>query len=229
MLAGVPGAPAAADPWVPLARRGAVQSRTDETKVGEPMRSSLTIAVLAVVSFAAAACSGDDTQASPTPVTSSAVPSGATGNTGTIIDPSGSLPPTSSPGITGSVTQGNATMTLSGAASGTVTLSTLSSPAIWSPPPGSMALLWSGPAKQAFGLGGASFVGQRSTSSALSLSFTVLVGGAAVAFTSTSGECIITITTAQTNSVAASYQCTGVPNDDASIVINAQGSFSATG
>jgi hypothetical protein len=152
-----------------------------------------------------------------------------TGNTGTIIDPSSSLPPSSSPGITGSVTQGSATMTLSGTASGNLTLNTLSSPAIWSPPPGSLALLWSGPLKQSFGLGGASFVGQRSTSGALSLSFTVIVNAAAVAFTSTSGECIITITTAETTSVAGTYQCTGVPNDDATVLINAQGSFSATG
>jgi hypothetical protein len=92
-----------------------------------------------------------------------------------------------------------------------------------------MALLWAGPLKQAFGLGGASFLGQRSTSSALSLSFTAPVNGAAVAFTSTNGECIITIATAAPTSVAGSYQCTGVPNDDASIVINAQGSFNATG
>lgn len=191
------------------------------------MRRNLTIVAVAAVSSLAAACSGGGSDASPSPA--SVAPSGVTGNNGVVINPNGSLPPTSSPGITGSVTQGSAAVNLSGASSGSLTLSNLSSPALWSAPPGSMALLWSGPSQQTFGLGGASFSGQQSTSAALSLSFTAPVSGTATAFTSTRGECIITITTAEATSVAGSYQCTGVPNDDASIMVNAQGTFSATG
>ena len=193
------------------------------------MRRHMTIAVAAVLCLLPVACSGDGSQSSPSPAPSSAGPSGVTGNTGTIINPSSSLPPSSSPGITGSVTHGSAAVTLSGAGSGNLTMSKLSSPALWSVPPGSMALLWSGPSQEALGLGGASFVGQQSTSGALSLSFTAPVNGTTTAFTSTHGECIITITTAEATSVAGSYQCTGVPNTDASIMVNAQGTFSATG
>ena len=63
----------------------------------------------------------------------------------------------------------------------------------------------------------------------MSLSFTLRVGGKLVTFHSTAGECIITITAAQANDVEGLFQCTGVTNADGTLVLNAQGSFGATG
>ncbi len=194
------------------------------------MRRSLTFAAVAVATLLGAACSGDSGPTfsfSPLPPSSSS--SGVTGSTGTTINPSGSLPPSSSPGITGAVTDGTATMSVTGSTTASVSFATLVTPALWSPPPGSMALRWGGPNGQSFGMGGSSFAGQQPTSSALSLSFVIRIDNSKVEFRSTAGECLITITLADVSSLAGQFQCTGVKNGEGTIVVNAQGSFSASG
>lgn len=194
------------------------------------MWRKLTFVTLAVVALASVACSNDDGPSfsfSPLPPSSS--PSGVTGSDGATINPSGSLPPSSSPGITGTVTDGAAELTVSGATSTSVSLPELVSPALWAPPPGSMALQWDGPNGQSFGMGGSSFAGQQPTSSALSLSFTIRIDNVKVEFRSTGGECLITITPAEVASMGGQFQCTGVKNGDGTIVVNAQGSFTAVG
>jgi hypothetical protein len=92
-----------------------------------------------------------------------------------------------------------------------------------------MAPQWDAPNGQSFGMGGSSFTGQQPTSTALSLSFVIRIDSAKVAFRSTAGECLITITTAEVSAVEGQFQCTGVRNGDGTIVVNAQGSFTAVG
>ena len=192
------------------------------------MRRKLMIAaVVATLALAGVACS-KDTPATPS-ISFSPSPVPVSGGTGVTISPSGSLPPSSSPGITGSVTDGSATATMTGAFAGTLAFDDLASPALWSPPPGSVALQWNGAGKQTLGLGGPSFAGQQATSSTVSLSFTLRIERKLVTFRSTAGECIITITTAEANDVEGLFQCTGVTNADGTLVLNAQGSFGATG
>ena len=193
------------------------------------MPKNLTIAAAALLAVAGAACTRGRPADSPLPTPASSSPAGVTGTTGTTIVPSGSLPPSSSPGITGSVTTGTATVAVSGAATASVTFGTLGAPAIWAPPPGTMALQWNGPGDQTLGVGGTAVLGQRPTSTSLSLSFTVKLGTTDVGFRSTAGECIVTINTVADRSVAGLFQCTGVKNSDGTIVVNAQGSFGATG
>jgi hypothetical protein len=194
------------------------------------MRKNLTFVTLAVIALAGVACSKDDGPTfsfSPLPPSSS--PSAVTGSNGTTINPSGSLPPSSSPGITGTVTDGAATLNVTGSTSTSVSLAELVSPALWAPPPGSMALQWDGPNGQSFGMGGSSFAGQQPTSPALSLSFVIRIDDVKVEFRSIGGECLITITPAEVSSMGGQFQCTGVKNGDGTIVVNAQGSFTAVG
>jgi hypothetical protein len=192
------------------------------------MRKKLKIAgVVATLALVGAACS-KSTDSTPS-LSFSPSPVPVSGATGVPTSPSDGLSPSASPGTAGSVTDGSATATMTGAFAGTVTFDDLASPALWSPPPGSVALQWNGPDKQTLGLGGPSFAGQQATSPTVSLSFTVRTGGKLVAFRSTAGECIITITTAEAADVEGLYQCTGVKNADGTLVLNAQGSFGATG
>lgn len=193
------------------------------------MRKHLTFVAVALMTVAAASCSNDEPTFSFSPLPPSDSPSGVTGSTGTTINPSGSLPPTSSPGITGKVTDGAAALSVTGSTSASLSFDDLSTPALWAPPPASMALQWDAPNGQSFGMGGSSFTGQQPTSAALSLSFVIRIDSAKVAFRSISGECLITITTAEVSSVAGQFQCTGVRNGDGTIVVNAQGSFTAVG
>jgi len=194
------------------------------------MRKSLTFVTLAAATLALAACAkGAEPTFSFSPLPPSSSPSSVTGSDGATINPSGSLPPSSSPGITGTVTDGAATVSVSGSTSTSVSFADLVSPALWAPPPGSMALQWDGPSGQSFGMGGSSFAGQQATSASLSLSFTIRVDSAKVEFRSTAGECLITITTAEAANMAGQFQCTGVRNGDGTIVVNAQGSFTAVG
>ena len=196
------------------------------------MRKHLTFVTFAVVTLSFAACSqGAEVtfSFSPLPPSSGPSPSSVTGSDGATINPSGSLPPSSSPGSTGTVTDGAAPVSVSGSTSMSVSFAARGRPALWAPPPGSMALQWDGPSGQSFGMGGSSFTGQQATSTALSLSFVIRVVGAKVEFRSTAGECLITITTSEAANMAGQFQCTGVRNGDGTIVVNAQGSFTAVG
>lgn len=194
------------------------------------MRKNLTFAALGVVMLAAGACSKD---AGPTfsfsPLPPSSSPSDVTGSAGASIDPSGSLSPSSSPPIAATVTEGAATMVLTGSTSTSVAFDDLASPALWTPPPGSIALRWNGPNGQWLGMGGPSFAGQQPTSAALSLSFVIRIDNAKVEFRSTAGECLVTITPAEVASMGGQFQCTGVKNGDGTVVVNAQGGFTAVG
>lgn len=149
---------------------------------------------------------------------------------GTVINPSGSLPPTGPPGITGSVTHGQAALSLSGGLTQTVTLPTLGAPAIWSPTPGAMTLSWTGadPA-ESMSVGGPSFTGQQPTSPSLTLAFSVKTAEGTAAFRSQAGECTITLNPATTRQVGGLVFCTNLKSIDATVTVNVQGSFNAAG
>jgi hypothetical protein len=170
---------------------------------------------------------GPPPEASPTgnvpPATS---PASATGATGTITGGSGPLP-TTSPGITGSVNVGNASISVSGALQTTQPTLPLASPAIYAPPPGAFTLAWS-TAAAGFALGGTTFVGTRATSAALRISFYVHSASGTASFAPGDGACDVTVTTAEANAFDGTFSCVGVSDVNGTVVVDAQGTFSAS-
>ncbi|MGZ8624564.1 MAG: hypothetical protein ACXWYQ_10430 [Actinomycetota bacterium] len=153
----------------------------------------------------------------PSPIVSTVATAGPSGVT-----------PTSTP-VAGSVTVGQASLSLSGGINTVVSFGRLATPAEWTPPPGTLALSWSGPGAQVLTLEGASFTSQIATDTEHRLSFTVNVDGAPVAFSSTAGECTVTISPALPTQMGGSFLCTNLSSADDAVSVNAQGSFSATG
>jgi hypothetical protein len=196
------------------------------------MRRNLPIAIGLVVLGLMDGCSSSGSSASPTPtlpVTVSSSPSGVTGGTGTIIHPSGSGVPTSSPGVTGSVTTGNATVTVTGGENATVRFTKLTG-GIWAPPPGGMALAWGGTNHQTLSIGGPAFTSQEPTSASHVLAFAITgPSGALLDFRSAAGECLVTINPALSNDVGGIFDCASLGSTDGSVTVHAQGSFTATG
>lgn len=195
------------------------------------MRRSLVIAVGLAVGLVAVACSRDGSPPSPSPPpqTSSTSPAGVTGGAGTIINPSGSVPPTSSPGITGSVSRGTASVAVTGGLNATVALGKLSS-AVWAPPPSGIALTWAGDRQQSLSIGGPSFTSQQPTSDARVLSFGVLGStGSLVQFRSAAGECLVTINPALPDNMGGVFTCHQLASSDGAVTVDVQGTFSATG
>jgi hypothetical protein len=165
---------------------------------------------------------------SPAGATGGGSPTAATGTTGTTIDGSGGPVPTTSPGITGSVSIGNATLTVSGALQTTQPTLPLSSPAVYAPPPGAFALSWAS-AAAGFALGGTSFVGTHQTSADLRLTFFVHSASGTASFSSTDGGCQVTVAQAVATALAGTFSCTGIADVNGTLVVDAQGSFAATG
>jgi hypothetical protein len=155
-------------------------------------------------------------------------PTAATGTTGTTINGSGGPVPTTSPGITGSVTSGNATLAVSGALQTTQPTLPLSSPAVYAPPPGAFALSWAA-AAAGFALGGSSSVGTHPTSADLRLTFFVHSASGTASFSSTDGGCQVTVTQAEATAFAGTFSCAGIADVNGTVVVDAQGSFTATG
>jgi hypothetical protein len=195
------------------------------------MRRNL-IAIAALTLVAAAGCStgGGSVLVSPTPDSTPFGTPPPSDNSGTIISASGSAPPTGPPGVTGAVTHGQATITLSGGLTQTTTFPTLGTPAIWSPTPGTMTLSWTGAdPTESMSVGGPSFAGQQSTSTTLTLAFSLKTAKGTKAFRSQAGECTITLNPATTTQVGGILFCTNLKSVDATLTVNAQGSFSAAG
>jgi len=161
-----------------------------------------------------------------TPTLSVPVPS-ATASVTPTTGPSG-VTPTTTP-VAGSVAAGQASLSLSGGINAAVSFGRLVTPAEWTPPPGTISLSWSGPGAQVLGLEGASFTSQVTTDAEHTLSFTVNVDGVPVAFSSTAGECTVTISPALPTQMGGTFLCTNLSSVDDAVSVNAQGSFSATG
>jgi hypothetical protein len=104
----------------------------------------------------------------------------------------------------------------------------LSGPTIYSPPPGPFALGWESDDATIL-LDGTSFVGNHPTSATLRLTFSVPSGTGTASFASDDGRCDVIVTTAAVATIEGTFSCTGITDEDGSIVVNAQGTFSATG
>ncbi|MEP7059544.1 MAG: hypothetical protein ABI828_02325 [Actinomycetota bacterium] len=195
------------------------------------MRRNLITMTVLTLGLAGAGCStGTSNFIVPTPLPTPNLAPPASDGSGTVVSPSGTLPPTGPPGVTGSVTHGQASLTLSGGLSQTVSFPTLGAPAIWSPTPGTMTLSWTGldPA-ESISVGGPSFTGQQSTSSTLTLAFSVKTPKGPMSFRSQGGECTVTLNPAQPTQVGGLVFCTNLKSVDGSVTVNAQGSFTAVG
>ena len=203
------------------------------------MRSNLIVASAALILLVA--CGGNDPEslgpppeASPTGNVSPASPSpavtGATGATGVTgaTGATGTPLPTSSPGFTGSVDTGSASLAISGAMHISEAALPLAGPTIYSPPPGQFALGWHTDTA-ALVLSGRSFVGNHPTSATLRLTFSIPSGAGTASFASEDGRCDVIVTTAEVATFEGTFSCTGITDEDGSIVVNAQGTFSATG
>ena len=184
------------------------------------MRARFTVVAVLMFTILVAACRGE--QEPPLP-SFSLVPQ-PTGPTGNALP---SEPPTGSPGITGAVDTGAASVTTTGAITTSASYPTLASPAIWTPPPGGIALNWTGAGDLSLGLSGASFTSQQPTAPARVLQFSVRGAEGAVVFRSTAGECLVTITPALPDQMGGTFLCTGIPSEDGAVTVNAQGSFNA--
>ena len=196
------------------------------------MRRKLAIMIVLPMALLAAACHSGEPAKSPAlgPATSSATPpAGVTGGAGTIINPSGSVPPTSSPGITGSVHKGTASVTVSGDLNLTASFGSLEV-ALWAPPPSGMALSWAGSHAQSLSIGGPSFTSLQPTSDARVLSFVVASSdGTLVTFRSSAGECQVTIDPALPDDMGGVFTCRRLTSSGGGSTVDAQGTFSATG
>lgn len=177
---------------------------------------------------------GPPPEASPTGnvspgATSPAATTGSTptGGTGTSITGSGGPEPTTSPVVTGSVGVGNASITVAGDLQTSQPTLPLMIPAVYSPPPGTFTLGWT-TAAAGLALGGTSFIGTAETSAALRLTFFVHSASGTASFVSEDGGCDVTVTTAAVTAFDGTFSCVGVTDVTGSVVVDVQGTFSAS-
>jgi hypothetical protein len=102
-------------------------------------------------------------------------------------------------------------------------------PAVWAPPPAPMDITWQGPSTQELRLSGTSFVSRAETSTDRALSFTVSGQDGSVVFSSTAGECSVTITPAMPDNMGGVFTCTLLTDAEGVTTVDARGIFSATG
>lgn len=143
----------------------------------------------------------------------------------------GGLPTSSAGAATGTVRVGTASIRLEGDITGDVPLLMLASPAVYSPPPGSIAVVWTD-GLQTLGITGDSFIGAFDTSTTLSLGLLVRDGAEQVALNSSAGECTITIDTAVERSFTGRFTCRRLNGSTAAglaLSVGATGTFSASG
>jgi hypothetical protein len=194
----------------------------------------IPIALIALIALAAA-CSNEDLGSLPSP--SSAFPSespddtsGATGITGANgATLTGGGPPTSPGSPAGDLSDGQARFVLSGDLQIEKSLPVLVT-AVFTPPPGGLAMVWTagGTDASTLGIGGASFTGTRTTSSALTLSLTAQSTGGLWTFLSMNGECDVTIDVAEAGALSGTFRCADLAGSDG-VVVGVTASFDATG
>lgn len=143
--------------------------------------------------------------------------------------PTGSPSPTGSPGPESTLDAGVATITLSGDLTLDVRLATFATPAVWAAPPAPMDITWRGTGGQELHLSGTSFVSRSETNADRAMSFTVAGPDGPVEFSSTAGECSITITPALPDNMGGVFTCTLLTDVEGVTTVDARGVFSATG
>ncbi|HET7234952.1 MAG TPA: hypothetical protein VFK59_00800 [Actinomycetota bacterium] len=207
----------------------------------------LASALAAVAAFGLVACSEDEDPATLLPSSAfpqdtgstSGPPTGVTGSTGATGLPTGStglptgatgnLPTTAPSGEAGNLTDGQAAITVTGDVQATKALTSLVS-SVYAPPPGGMAVVWTAGGTDAttFGLGGLSFTGSQPTASTLSLTLTVQTENELASFTSTGGECTVTMGIAGADQIAGVFTCSDLVGSQGEVV-DVSGSFAAQG
>ncbi|HEY7661033.1 MAG TPA: hypothetical protein VIC58_10595 [Actinomycetota bacterium] len=187
-------------------------------------RTVPTLLLLAVPLLLLHACSGDPPPptAGPTsafPDDTATGPSGASGLSGA---------PTGDTGE-GDLTEGEASFTLSGDVVASGTIDDLVS-AIYVPPPGGMAIVWTAGGTNAttLGIGGAAFTGTQPTAPTLVLTLTADTDEGISSFVSDDGECSITIDAATPERITGAFTCRGLRSATGEVV-DVTGSFTATG
>jgi hypothetical protein len=177
-------------------------------------------AVIAVLVLLAPACSdGEPEPRLPDPI-----------ETGTPVEIPASPTPTVDPEAETGFATGTAAVTLTGAVNLSGTYPSLGLPALWVPPPGDLAMTWVGSGERTLTLGGVSFTAQQPTSPERILAFVVGSGTGQLAFTSSAGECLVTISPALPDHMGGSFLCTsitGVAGDGTTVTVTAQGTFTA--
>ena len=169
----------------------------------------------------ATACRGEEFPPLPSPPTAAtAVPTSPP-----VTSPTGSTSP--SPTVIGNVATGSAVVTATGGLSASATFDELVAPGIWTLPPGAIGLRWRGPARQTISISGPSFTAQLPTDIDRVLEFTLLGPAGLQTFRSSGGECLVTISPALADQVGGSFTCSGLTNDDGTVTVSAQGTFSA--
>jgi hypothetical protein len=187
------------------------------------LRLVTTLVAVLTLGLLAAAC-GEDLK--PPPVVVS--PSPAASVPASVESPA---PLPTSSAVAGTMLVGTASIRLEGDITGDVSLLMLVSPAVYSPPPGSTAVVWTD-GLQTLGITGDSFVGVSDTSTTLSLSLQVRNGAELVVFNSTAGECTVTMDTAIERSFTGSFTCRGLSGSTSAglaLSVDATGTFSASG
>ncbi|HZB02340.1 MAG TPA: hypothetical protein VE800_09560 [Actinomycetota bacterium] len=141
--------------------------------------------------------------------------------------------PTESPAPTavpdGPLETGGATVSTTGELIVQASLSTLVEPEVWGAPPAPMNLTWDDPTGQSLSLSGTSFASRATTAPDRTLAFVVAGPDGPAQFTSTNGECSVTITPALPESMGGVFTCTAITDVDGTLTVNASGTFSASG
>lgn len=174
----------------------------------------------ALLALLAAACTttgiGHGPTISPPPQDDSPSPSASPGATG-------------SPGPESGLDAGLATVSVSGDLTLDVRFTRVASPAVWAPPPAPMDITWQGTSGQLLRLSGTSFLSRVETSADRVLSFTVVGPDGPVEFSSTAGECSITITPALPDNMGGIFTCALLIDVEGVTTVDARGTFVATG
>jgi hypothetical protein len=116
---------------------------------------------------------------------------------------------------------GNATLVLTGALKQSLTFTQSAGAGA---PSAGLAMTWSDPTANTFGLVGAVDRGTRSTDEDLVLAWTVMVGEKPITFTSTDGECTLGMAVTPTN-VSGTFTCKKLKSDDGKYVVGATGTY----
>lgn len=92
-----------------------------------------------------------------------------------------------------------------------------------------MALNWLSSGDGSFGINGPSFHGTVQTDSALRVELAIREGERIVAFRSNDGSCSVTIDRASVSNLSGAFTCSDLASTDGSVVVDATGTFAATG
>jgi hypothetical protein len=147
-----------------------------------------------------------------------------------VISPS-PVPPEDSatPSVDGPLETGGATISTTGELTIQVSLPTLVEPDVWGPPPSPMNLTWDEPTGQSLSLMGTSFTSRAATGDDRALTFVVTGEEGPLQFTSSAGECSVTITPALPDNMGGVFACNAITDTEGTTTVNASGTFSAAG